>query len=1053
MSVSFDVKSFYARAGRLLDHYLGRKDKVYGGADCLCIARDKISEENPYLKSTIAHLYLFGYELPDTLVLFLPTRKIIVLTTAKKVAFLQSIVDSRPEGADTPEVILMTKNKADANKENFENIAKKGDLKEGTILATFVKEKKSATAGGFCESFYNFLDAQKVNLADLSPGISAVMAQKDEKEADLMKKSSVLTKKVFKSFRSKMEDYVNDEENITHEKFAGEVAELIEDPSKLGLKIDGSDSEQCFFPIIQSGGEYDLKVNAQSSSSSLSHDIVIASIGARYQSYCSSMSRTYLIDPCKKVETTYQTLVDMQVEILSKMVPGKPLNIVSQTAEAFLVKAGREDLVAALPKRLGFAIGLDFRDPNYVLDAKATTVFREGMVFCLNLGFQGVELTEEDKTDVSVKAASKKLSSFGLLVGDTVKIVGNDVGTGAEVLTVLTKALDDINYQINDKAEDSDSDVSDVEDSNKTEADGSAGGRKSSRLKELAEENQETIDDAAERAGKQDRLIKRRNEKRLQEIAKKKNRGQKEEEEEAEEFEVYKKPEDLPESTMPNQVKVDMINECIIVPINGNPVPFHVTMIKNVVQPEPDKATYLRINFHTGGGTITKDVPANVAKLIQRHNPFATFVREMTFRSLERNNLDQAYRQIMELRKRVKQREQKEQEESNLVEQTKLKRTKQGKIPRLQDLTMRPQFSGRKTNGQLEAHTNGLRFRSQKSEVLDIMYDNVRHAFFQPCKKELMVLVHFNLKNPIMIGRKKHDNVQFYTEVIDSSEQVDGSRRSMYDPDEFDEENRQLQLRKRLNEAFKVFCKKVERVAVENNFSLEFDVPYRQLGFNGTPNKEMVLIQPTLHCLVNLTETPFFVAVLDHVDHVHFERVTFSSKTFDVVFVNKDFTKQPWRIDMIQNSDKDSIQTWLCDMELPYTEGTMNLNWKQIMAQVVTDDRFYMDTEEDDVTAKEAGWEFLRMGDEEEDEGQDDDESAYSSEESDVSEEPSDDEDGSSFAEESEEESDFDGDEELEEEGMDWDEMEEKARKDDKRRNREQAESEQRESAKRRRKN
>lgn len=39
----------------------------------------------------------------------------------------------------------------------------------------------------------------------------------------------------------------------------------------------------------------------------------------------------------------------------------------------------------------------------------------------------------------------------------------------------------------------------------------------------------------------------------------------------------------------------------------------------------------------------------------------------------------------------------------------------------------------------------------------------------------------------------------------------------------------------------------------------------------------------------------------------------------------------------------------------------MNLNWKQIMSTVAGDDRFYMDTEEDEVTPKEAGWEFLRM--------------------------------------------------------------------------------------------
>ena len=54
----------------------------------------------------------------------------------------------------------------------------------------------------------------------------------------------------------------------------------------------------------------------------------------------------------------------------------------------------------------------------------------------------------------------------------------------------------------------------------------------------------------------------------------------------------------------------------------------------------------------------------------------------------------------------------------------------------------------------------------------------------------------------------------------------------------------------------------------------------------------------------------------------------------------------------------------------------MNLNWKQIMATVEGDDRFYMDTEEDEVTEKEAGWEFLRMF------GKDDDVDEESEEES-----------------------------------------------------------------------
>ena len=172
-----------------------------------------------------------------------------------------------------------------------------------------------------------------------------------------------------------------------------------------------------------------------------------------------------------------------------------------------------------------------------------------------------------------------------------------------------------------------------------------------------------------------------------------------------------------------------------------------------------------------------------------------------------------------------------------------------------------------------------------------------------------------------MVGKKKQRDIQFFTEVVDASQAVDAGRRSMYDPDEMDDEQRERQLRKRLNQAFKEFCKKVDAVAKKNNYSVEFDIPYRDLGFQGNPHKEMVFIQPTLNCLVNLTETPFFVVDLADVDHVHFERVTYMSKAFDMVLINKDFNKQPWRIDMIQNADRDAIQVRafpLSDLNLPF---------------------------------------------------------------------------------------------------------------------------------------
>ena len=459
-----------------------------------------------------------------------------------------------------------------------------------------------------------------------------------------------------------------------------------------------------------------------------------------------------------------------------------------------------------------------------------------------------------------------------------------------DVMTKMGKNHTDVAYNINEGSDNDDDDDDDDESVDAPEApDGDealarklqkepvAGTRTSSRLAKDAAAQESVAEGAAERERRQIELMKRRNEERIRQIAKEsKNKGGDDEKDQVDELETYKRTSSYPDSVQPNQVKVDMANQCVILPICGNPIPFHISTIKNIVMPDDDTATLLRINFYTAGMAVGKDAPANMAKLVAKYAPYASFIRELTFRSLDGHNLTlvsgsfssvqcgayflgflssrhnfsfflsvQAFRQISELRKRARQKEIQKEEEATLVEQEKLVRTKNERVPRLSELTMRPVVAGRKTQGNIEAHTNGIRFISNRSEIVDIMYSNIKYAIFQPCENEIMVLIHFHLKNPIMIGKKKHSDVQFFTEVVDASQAVDNSRRSMYDPDEMDDEQKERQLRKRLNQAFKDFCKKVDAVSKKNGYQLEFDIPYRDLGFTGTPNKEMV--SRTLH--------------------------------------------------------------------------------------------------------------------------------------------------------------------------------------------------------------
>lgn len=92
------------------------------------------------------------------------------------------------------------------------------------------------------------------------------------------------------------------------------------------------------------------------------------------------------------------------------------------------------------------------------------------------------------------------------------------------------------------------------------------------------------------------------------------------------------------------------------------------------------------------------------------------------------------------------------------------------------------------------------------------------------------------------------------------------------------------------------FFEKVERVAKANHTDIKFEMPTRELGFAGRPYKEMVMLQPTPHCLVNVVDLPFFVVDLSEIEHVHFERVSLHSigKNFDMRIVLKDTKIQVW---------------------------------------------------------------------------------------------------------------------------------------------------------------
>ena len=129
----------------------------------------------------------------------------------------------------------------------------------------------------------------------------------------------------------------------------------------------------------------------------------------------------------------------------------------------------------------------------------------------------------------------------------------------------------------------------------------------------------------------------------------------------------------------------------------------------------------------------------------------------------------------------------------------------------------------------------------------------------------------------------------------------------------------------------------------------------------------MVTLLPCADCIVSLVDKPPFVVSLADVEHVHLERVTFTNKDFDLVFIFKEGVRDKGEDEIVRiasipmRGHLDSIKTWLDEIaDMTFTEGVNNFNWKSIIEDVVRQPDFWADHDAETGEEKPEGWDFLR---------------------------------------------------------------------------------------------
>ncbi|KAJ5220811.1 FACT complex subunit s.t1.c16 [Penicillium citrinum] len=998
--VAIDKKTF---SNHLSNFYASWKaDKrsgntLFGGAESIVILMGKTnSNESSFQKNNAMHFWLLGYEFPATLFVF-TTEAVYVVTTAKKAELLEPL-----KGGKIPIELLVTTKEPETKTKAFEkclSVIKEAGKKVGTL-------PKDTTTGPFADEWKNaFKDIQKdVEEVDISPALSTAFAIKDPEElVSIRNASRACSGLMSEYFVDEMSRLLDEEKQMTHKALAGKVDAKIDDAkffnklARLPAEFDAEQIDWAYGPVIQSGGAYDLKLTATSDGNNLKPGIILSSFGIRYKTYNSLIGRTYLVDPSKAQEANYSLLLSIHDAVMKEIRDGVAAKELYNKA-LNLVKSKKPELESHLTKNVGAGIGIELRDSNMVLNAKNNRPLKNGMTLSISIGF----------TDV--KDESKGNGTYSMVITDTVRV-------GESGPHIFTKDagidMDSVSFYFGDEEE------PEKPVKQKEPKSSSMNSRNITRTKLRAERPTQVNEGAeARRREHQKELASKKTKEGLERFAGTTADDNGVAQKKFKRFESYKRDNQLPAKVKDLTIYVDHKASTVIVPIMGRPVPFHINTIKNASKSDEGEYAYLRINFLSPGQGVGRkdDQPFE--------DPSAHFVRNLTLRSKHNDRLAQVAQDITELRKNALRREQEKKELEDVVEQDKLVEIRNRRPVKLPDVFLRPPLDGKRVPGEVEIHQNGLRYLSPfRNEHVDVLFSNVKHLFFQPCDHELIVLIHVHLKTPIMIGKRKTRDVQFYREATEMQFDETGNRRrkNRYgDEEEFEAEQEERRRRAGLNREFKAFAEKVADAGKDEG--VDVDIPFREIGFTGVPNRSNVLIQPTTDTLVQLTEPPFLTITLNEIEIAHLERVQFGLKNFDMVFVFKDFHRPPVHINTIPVEALEGVKDWLDSVDIAYTEGPLNLNWTTIMKTVVSDPYgFFAD----------GGWSFLAA--ESDSEGSDEEEeSAFELSEDEMgdesSEEDSEEYDDDASADASEDEEDLSG----EESGEDWDELEKKAKRQDK---------------------
>lgn len=137
-------------------------------------------------------------------------------------------------------------------------------------------------------------------------------------------------------------------------------------------------------------------------------DTIVCSLGVRYNSYCSDISRTFLVNPNDEIRSYYNFLLKLEDFLLEKLMPGAKFSEVYEAGVDY-VRHEKTELVNNLPASFGFATGIVLQERSICIGPQCKAIVKKDMVFILHLALKNLN-------NHAIDGNSK---TYTLMLGDT----------------------------------------------------------------------------------------------------------------------------------------------------------------------------------------------------------------------------------------------------------------------------------------------------------------------------------------------------------------------------------------------------------------------------------------------------------------------------------------------------------------------------------------------------------------------------------------------------------------------------------------------------------